>query len=75
MGEADITHKTRMKAIADLPQKVIPEPAFPGTETVVKKKKEEKDAAVGASAMATFRSRGADGTFLHTLYFSGIRDA
>jgi len=37
MGEADITRKMRMKAIADFLQKVLPEPASPRTETVAKK--------------------------------------
>jgi len=40
MGLADITRKTRMKAIAEFLQKVLPEPASPRTETVVKKKKQ-----------------------------------
>ena len=43
MGEADITRKTRMKAIADFLQKVLPEPAYtPRTETDAKKKKKKK---------------------------------
>jgi len=36
MGEAVITRKTRIKAIADFVQKILPELAFPRTETVVK---------------------------------------
>jgi len=40
MGEADITRKTRMKAIADFLQKVLPVPASSShTETDAKKKK------------------------------------
>jgi len=41
MGEADIKRKTRMKAIADFLQKVLPEPSSPRTETLVKKKKKQ----------------------------------
>ena len=42
MVEADITRKTRMKAIADILQKVLPERASPCTETVVKEKKKNQ---------------------------------
>jgi len=70
MGEADITHKMRMKAIADFLQKVLPEPASSSahTETDAKRKKE----TAAATAIATFRSRDADGTCRsHNLYFGG----
>jgi len=43
MGEADITRKTRMKAIADFLQKVSPEPASSiRTETDAKTKKKKQ---------------------------------
>ena len=42
MGEADITRKARMKAIADFLQKVLPEPASSHTETDAKKKKNKQ---------------------------------
>jgi len=43
MGEADITRKARMKAIADFLQKVLPEPASSShTETAAKKNKKEQ---------------------------------
>jgi len=43
MGEADITRKTRMKAIANFLQKVLRELASsPRTETDAKKKKKKK---------------------------------
>ena len=44
MGEADITRKARMKAIADFLQKVLPEPASSSshTETDAKKKKKKQ---------------------------------
>jgi len=41
MGEADITRKARMKAIADFLQKVLPEPAC-HTDTDAKKKKKKQ---------------------------------
>jgi len=42
MGEADITRKTRMKAIADFLQRVLPEHASSHTETDAKKKKKRQ---------------------------------
>ena len=41
MGEAEITRKARMKAIADFLQKVLPEPSS-HTETDAKKKKKKQ---------------------------------
>ena len=74
MGEADITHKTRMKAIGDFLQKVLPNPTSSTsshTETDAKKKKKTA-ATTAATANATFRSRDADGSYRsHILYFGG----
>ena len=50
MGEADITHKARMKAIADFLQKVLPEPASFSSHTETDAKKNKK---TPASAIAT----------------------
>jgi len=41
MGVTDITRKMRLNAIPDFLQKVLPEPASPRIETVVKKKKKQ----------------------------------